>query len=185
MEIKDKIVSYLEKFPNSSAKQISRDVGCDKSEVNSILYSHKNTLFKLHETSPPTWTILRQSVEKIKLNSTQFTTLKTSEELHVDFQGGDWKVIIQVTESSRNDPVVHLERTGPRAALIQVSSSVVNNMELDSKFHPDVVMALASSALAWEIAMQSDAVLEEKFNFETALKDIYLSLSVAGKPKGL
>ena len=46
----------------------------------------------------------------------------------------------------------------------------------DSDIFPDVALALAASALAWEIAIQSDAILEEKFSFQDAMKDIYLSL---------
>jgi hypothetical protein len=104
--------------------------------------------------------------------------------MHIDFQGGDWRVVIQIKDSSRNDPVVEVERTGPNSALIQVSSTVISNFEENSEYLPDVVMGLASSALAWEIAVQSDAVLEEKFNFTSAVRDIYLSLSISGAKGG-
>lgn len=184
MEFKEQVVEFLAKFPNSNARQIARALGCEKNTVNSLLYSQKNIIFRLHETSPPTWSILSDRVEKIKINSTQHRILNTSNEFHVDMQGGDWRVIIQIKDSSRNDPVVQLERTGPNSAIIQVSSSVVSNFNEDSEYFPDVVMALASSALAWEIAVQSDAVLEEKFNFESTVRDVYLSLSVSGKKKG-
>ncbi len=125
-----------------------------------------------------------ERVEKIKINATQHRILNTSEEFHVDFQGGDWRVVIQIKDSSRNDPVVQVERTGPNSALIHVSSTVISKFDEKAEFFPDVVMALASSALAWEIAVQSDAVLEEKFNFESAVRDIYLSLSVSSPKKG-
>lgn len=185
MELKERIVEFLAKFPNSNARQIACALGCEKNAVNSLLYSNKNVIFKLYETSPPTWSILSDRMEKIKIQTTHYKTLKTSNEIHVDFQGGDWRVVIQVGESSRNDPVVHLERTGPNSALIHVSSNVISHFDEGSDYYPDVVMALASSALAWEIAVQSDAVLEEKFNFESAVKDIYLSLSVSSVEKGV
>ena len=185
MDLKEQVVEFLAKFPNSNAKQISRALSCEKRTVNSLLYSNKNVIFKLHETSPPTWSVLSDRVEKIRLQSTQHRILNTSKEVHVDFQGGDWRVVIQVKESSRNDPVVEIERTGPNSALINVSSTVISDIHEDSKYFPDVVMALASSALAWEIAVQSDAVLEEKFDFETAVRDIYLSLSVSSTKDGL
>ena len=181
MELKEKIAEHLAKFPNSNARQIARALGSEKTAINSLLYSQKNILFQLHQTSPPTWSLLAERVEKIRLQSTVHKILKTSRELHVDFQGGDWRVVIQIVEASRNDPIVRLERTGPNAALIEISSNVISDVDADSVYHPDVVMALASSALAWEIAVQNDAVLEEKFSFESAMKDIYLSLSVSGK----
>jgi hypothetical protein len=184
MGLKEQVVEFLVKFPNSNARQIARALGSDKSSVNSLLYSNKNVIFKLHETSPPTWSVLSDRVEKIKIQNTQHRILNTSKEMHIDFQGGDWRVVIQIKDSSRNDPVVEVERTGPNSALIQVSSTVISNFEENSEYFPDVVMGLASSALAWEIAVQSDAVLEEKFNFTSAVRDIYLSLSVSGAKGG-
>ena len=181
MDLKEKVIAHLVKFPNSNARQIAKAVGSEKTAVNSLLYSQKNVVFKLHETSPPTWSILTEKIEKIRIPTIQYRTLNTSRDLHVDFQGGDWKVVIQVVEASRNDPIVRLERTGPNSALIEVSSNVISEFSEKSDYHADVVMALASSALAWEIAVQSDAVLEERFDFQSAIKDIYLSLSVAGE----
>ena len=178
LEISEKISEYLNKFPKSNARQIAKALGTDKTSVNSVLYAKKNISYVLHETTPPTWSLKTEKQEVINVQKTQFKVLKTSEPIHVDFQGGDWSVKIQVRDASRNDPIVLLERTGPNSALIQVSSSVITDADMDSEHLPDVVLALASSALAWEIALQSDAMLEEKFSFSNALRDIYLSVVV-------
>jgi len=178
MDLQSQITEYLKSYPDSNAKQIAKALASEKTKVNSILYAQKNKLFILHETNPPTWSISTGNTTTIKLSTAKFNILKTSEPVHVDFQGGDWSLTIQISDTSRNDPVVSLERTGPNSAIAKVSSSVINDTTSDSNNFPDVVLALAASALAWEIAIQSDAVLEEKFNFEDALKDIYLSLGV-------
>ena len=109
-------------------------------------------------------------------STAKFSILKTSEPIHIDFQGGDWALTIQISETSRNDPVISLERTGPNSAIAKVSSSVINDTTSGTDIFPDAALALAASALAWEIAIQSDAILEEKFSFQDAIKDIYLSL---------
>ena len=36
--MEDKIINYLERFPNSKAKVISKALGIDKSRINSLLY---------------------------------------------------------------------------------------------------------------------------------------------------
>ena len=178
VELVEKIKVFLIKNPRSNARRIAKEVEADKSKVNSVLYANKGALFAQHDTSPPTWSIFQGATQAITLPITKYKVLRTTEPLHVDFQGGDWKIVIQIRDTSRNDPVVSLERTGPNNALIKVSSSVISNdVESDIKF-PDVVLALASSALAWEIAVHRDAAIEDRFNFETAIKDIYMSLSL-------
>lgn len=182
-ELTEKISTYLRSHPNSNARQVAKYLGLDKTSVNSILYANKNVVFVLHETKPPTWSFIGHSQIEIPSRKTQFRVLRTSDPIHIDFQGGDWSVKIQVRDASRNDPIVSLERTGPNLALIQVSSSVISAEDSQGEHLPDVVLALASSALAWEIAVQSDAILEEKFNFANALRDIYLSVVVNDKTK--
>jgi hypothetical protein len=176
MELQSQIIEYLKLHPNSNAKQIAIALSSDKTNINSILYAQKDKIFTLHATKPPTWSIKTVDATKIELSIAKFRILKTSKPIHIDFQGGDWAFTIQISDTSRNDPIVTLERTGPKSAIAKVSSSVINDTLTDSDDFPDVVLALASSALAWEIAIQSDAVLEEKFSFQDAIKDIYLSL---------
>ena len=178
IELTEKLTDYLNRNPRSNARQIAKVFGLDKTSINSVLYANKNVLFILHDSTPPTWSSVSEKQVSPPVQKTQFKVLKTSEPIHVDFQGGDWSVKIQIRDASRNDPIVSLERTGPNSALIQVSSSVITQEDARSENLPDVVLALASSALAWEIAIQSDAMLEEKFNFTNALKDIYLSVVV-------
>lgn len=176
MNLETQILSYLKTNPNSNARQISGALSTDKTKVNSVLYSQKDKLFTLHETKPPTWSVKIAVQTTINLSTAKFHILRTSEPIHIDFQGGDWALTIQISETSRNDPVVSLERTGPNAALVKVSTSVMNGEKSDSERFPDVVLALAASALVWEIALQNGAIREDKFNFQDALKDIYLSL---------
>lgn len=173
--LESQISQYLVRFPDSSAREIAKGLKEEKSEVNSILYSKKNVLFIMSATSPPRWSVIQASQQKIKLPTANFKVLKTSEPIHIDFQGGDWKITITISDLSRNDPAVSLERTGPNSALIRVSSSVIGETEVDSENFPSAALALAASALAWEIAVQSDAVLEENFDFALALRDIYHS----------
>jgi hypothetical protein len=175
-DLQSQIIGYLKSHPNSNAKQIAKGLSSEKTYINSILYAQKNKIFTLHETKPPTWSVKTSDSTTIKLSTVKFSIIKTSEPIHIDFQGGDWALIIQISDTSRNDPIVSLERTGPNSATAKVSSSVINDNLATSGVFPDVVLALASSALAWEIAIQSDAILEEKFNFQDAMKDIYLSL---------
>jgi hypothetical protein len=176
MDLQSQITDYLKSHSDSNAKQIAKALSSEKTKVNSILYAQKNKMFTLHETKPPTWSIKADDVATIKLSAAKFSILKTSEPIHIDFQGGDWALTIQISDTSRNDPVVSLERTGPNSAIAKVSSSVINQNTSDSESFPDVALALAASALTWEIAIQSDAILEEKFSFQDAMKDIYLSL---------
>lgn len=176
MDLQSQITEYLKLHPLSNARQIAKALSSEKTKVNSILYSQKNKSFTLYETKPPTWSIKSESTAEIKLSSAKYSILNTSEPIHIDFQGGDWALTIQISDTSRNDPVVSVERTGPNSAIAKVSSSVINETQSESAVFPDVALALAASALAWEIAIQSDAILEEKFSFQDAMKDIYLSL---------
>ena len=176
MDLQSQIVEYLKSHVDSNAKQIAKALSSEKTKVNSILYAEKNKIFTLHETKPPTWSIKTDNSTAIKLSTAKFSILKTSEPIHIDFQGGDWALTIQISETSRNDPVISLERTGPNSAIAKVSSSAINDTTSGTDVFPDAALALAASALAWEIAIQSDAILEEKFSFQDAIKDIYLSL---------
>ena len=176
MDLQSQIAEYLKVNSGSNAKQIAKALSSEKTKVNSILYAQKNKIFVLHETKPPTWSLSTNDATSIKLSTAKFSILKTSEPIHIDFQGGDWALTIQISETSRNDPVISLERSGPNSAIAKVSSSVISDISPDSDVFPDVALALAASALAWEIAIQSDAILEEKFSFQDAMKDIYLSL---------
>ncbi len=176
MELQSKITEYLKAHPASNAKQIAKALSSEKTQINSILYSQKNKFYTLHETKPPTWSLKSESFAEIKISTTKFSVLKTSEPIHIDFQGGDWALTIQISDTSRNDPIVTLERSGPNSAIAKISSSAINDADPSSEEFPDVALALAASALAWEIAIQSDAILEEKFSFQDAIKDIYLSL---------
>jgi len=176
MDLQSQITEYLKSHSDSNAKQIAKALSSEKTKVNSILYAQKNKIFTLHETKPPTWSIKSDDITTVKLSTARFSILKTSEPIHIDFQGGDWALTIQISDTSRNDPIVSLERTGPNSAIAKVSSSVINETNSDPNVFPDASLALAASALAWEIAIQSDAILEEKFSFQDAMKDIYLSL---------
>ena len=176
MDLQLKITEYLRLHPASNAKQIAKALSCEKTQINSILYSQKNKFYTLHESKPPTWSIKSDTPTESKISTAKFSVLKTSEPIHIDFQGGDWALTIQISDASRNDPIVSLERSGPNSAIAKVSSSAINNTNSISDVFPDAALALAASALAWEIAIQSDAILEEKFSFQDAMKDIYLSL---------
>ena len=47
MELKEQVVEFVAKFPNSNARQIAKALGCEKSEVNSprmVLYRIWRTL---------------------------------------------------------------------------------------------------------------------------------------------
>lgn len=178
MELQSQILDFLSLNPRSSAKQIAKALSSEKTKVNSILYAQKYKMFTLHETKPPTWSVKSNESTPIKLSTTNFSVLKTSDPIHIDFQGGDWALTIQISETSRNDPVISLERTGPNSAIAKVSSSAISDKSYDPDIFPDAALALAAGALAWEIAVQSDAILEEKFSFQDAMKDIYLSLGV-------
>lgn len=54
-ELKDLIKSFLESKPQSSARQIARELQIDKSEINSCLYTNIRTMFAKIGESPPLW----------------------------------------------------------------------------------------------------------------------------------
>jgi hypothetical protein len=71
-----------------------------------------------------------------------------------------------------------VERMGPKSRTILVSDSVVGkttNSPIENL--PDVVIALAASALGWEIAESRMLRDVETFDFGLALTDIFLSLA--------
>ena len=50
-----KISDYLQENPNSTARNICKEIGADKSNVNSCLYSNEGTRFFKEGLTPPLW----------------------------------------------------------------------------------------------------------------------------------
>jgi hypothetical protein len=99
VDLQSQIAEYLKVNSGSNAKQIAKALSSEKTKVNSILYAQKNKIFVLHETKPPTWSLSTKDATSIKLSTAKFSILKTSEPIHIDFQGGDWALTIQISET--------------------------------------------------------------------------------------
>ena len=62
-ELAKKISAYLQRYPNSNARDICKEVGADKSAINSCLYSNIETHFLKEGLTPPLWRNVRDLYE--------------------------------------------------------------------------------------------------------------------------
>jgi hypothetical protein len=132
----------------------------------------------MEEGSPPSWSILvnpSESREKFRLD---ITLPNKGVQYEVQSSGETWNLRIILVSRSPNDPIVSVERMGPKSRTILISDSVLGTKSNDSVANlPDVVIALAASALGWEIAESRMFRAAETFDFGLALTDIFLSLA--------
>lgn len=167
-----------------SASAISRQIGAKRSEVNSILYQYKGDLFRKIGSSPPLWSGLGSS--SVGPYQDEHLHRSIGKNLHIDFPGGDWVISIQITDGSRNDPLVESIRRGPRLRDITVSRHVFSSREhLSSNGDSDdAVIAIAASTLVWEMFKELPSEDQTSFEWGEALRDVYLSLasSIRSKP---
>jgi hypothetical protein len=54
-ELVKKISEYLDKYPNSNARRISKAIGLEKKATNSCLYAGQGSHFQKHGLTPPLW----------------------------------------------------------------------------------------------------------------------------------
>ena len=59
MELSQRILSYLEQNPNSSAKEIAKFLNVERTVVNSFLYSAKGEIVLKNNDSLPLWRLLK------------------------------------------------------------------------------------------------------------------------------
>lgn len=92
-----KIGDYLQENPNSSARNICKAIGADKSNVNSCLYSNEGTRFFKEGTTPPLWRNMIDSsgTEKVENKITEFDDNESEEDFEIEDdesigEGEDW-----------------------------------------------------------------------------------------------
>lgn len=68
-ELTQKISEFLLTNPNSSAREIGKEIGFSKSEVNSCLYANEGTCFSKEGLAPPLWVNTGESSEIEKSES--------------------------------------------------------------------------------------------------------------------
>ena len=81
-----KIGDYLQKNPNSNAREICKEIGADKSAVNSCLYANEGTLFFKEENTPPLWRNVFESSgsENAEIGLTEIDDLESEEDFEVN-----------------------------------------------------------------------------------------------------
>lgn len=154
------------------AKSLARSLGATRAEINSALYSGLGREFRIFETNPPTWAVVDSSQTQRKA-LTRFQQI--DEEIHVDAPGGDWKMKIQISEMSVNDPVAIVESYGERSRLITVSTAVARSSDPTEEV-PDACIAIASAMLAWEILTSLTERGITHLEFSHLLRDVYVSV---------
>lgn len=81
-----KIGNYLQKNPNSNAREICKEIGADKSAVNSCLYANEGTSFSKEGTTPPLWRNVFESSgsENAETGLAEIDDLESEEDFEVD-----------------------------------------------------------------------------------------------------
>ena len=81
-----KIGNYLRENPNSNAREICKEIGAEKSAVNSCLYANEGTLFFKEGNTPPLWRNMIDSsgTEKVEIRITEFDDLESGEDFEVE-----------------------------------------------------------------------------------------------------
>jgi DNA-binding Lrp family transcriptional regulator len=181
VDLSQRILSYLEQNPNSSAKEIAKFLNVERTVVNSFLYSAKGEIVLKNNDRLPLWRVLKvttpveNKVRKLIAKNTN------QNKIHIDFHGGDWILEIRTVMSSINDPIAEVERIGKRERIISVSDSILSSVEDSESLNNqnDAIIAIAASALVWEIYQDlvKDHDYDMEFDFQAALRDVYLSIA--------
>jgi hypothetical protein len=93
-ELTQKISEFLLTNPNSSAREIGKEIGFSKNEVNSCLYANEGTYFSKEGLTPPLWVNTGESseIEKSESELAAADEDESSEDLEVENeeQEEDW-----------------------------------------------------------------------------------------------
>jgi hypothetical protein len=81
-----KIGDYLQKNPNSNAREICKEIGADKSSVNSCLYANEGIHFFKEGLTPPLWRNVFESSgsENAKTGLAEIDDWQSEEEFEID-----------------------------------------------------------------------------------------------------
>jgi hypothetical protein len=81
-----KIGDYLQKNPNSNAREICKEIGADKSSVNGCLYANEGTRFIKEGTTPPLWRNMIDSsgAETVENELAEFDGIESEEDFEID-----------------------------------------------------------------------------------------------------
>ena len=81
-----KISDYLQENPNSTARNICKEIGADKSNVNSCLYSNEGTRFFKEGLTPPLWRNVNDSsgTQTVKTELTEFDDNESEEDFEIE-----------------------------------------------------------------------------------------------------
>jgi hypothetical protein len=92
-----KISDYLQENPNSTARNICKEIGADKSNVNSCLYSNEGTHFFKEGLTPPLWRNINDSsgTETVETELAEFDDNESEEDFEIEDdasigEGEDW-----------------------------------------------------------------------------------------------
>ena len=92
-DLAEKISAYLQRNPNSNARDICKEVGADKSAINSCLYSNIETHFLKEGLTPPLWRNAGDS-PKIDSEKVKAKTLNDSaSEEEIEDEDEDWALL--------------------------------------------------------------------------------------------
>ena len=171
------IAEYLKLNPDSSAREIARSLNLDKGEINSILYSGANVDFSKVDGTPPRWKVFKKTVSKSDLIR-EYLHLRNDSTFSIDSHGLVCHVRVVIRSQSRNDPFFVVERISPMERIISVSDALIQEQEIvEDMILPDSVLAIAASAIAWEISVSGNKNESEEFDFGVALTDVFMSLA--------
>jgi hypothetical protein len=174
---KDLIVDFLEANPLKTAKEIAKFTKLEKGEVNSILYSGVNSDFHKVDGSPPRWEIFKKTMSKGDLLR-ECLRLKNDSTFSIDSYGLIWSVRVILSSQSRNDPFFRIERVSPTQRIISISDALILEQEIsESMVLPDSILAIAASAIAWEVSLSDEKSKNEEFDFGVAVTDVLISLA--------
>jgi len=92
-----KISDYLQENPNSTARNICKEIGADKSNVNSCLYSNEGTHFFKEGLTPPLWRNISDSsgTQTVETEIPEFDDNESEDDFEIEDdesigEGEDW-----------------------------------------------------------------------------------------------
>ena len=92
-----KIGNYLRENPNSNAREICKEIGAEKSAVNSCLYANEGTLFFKEGLTPPLWRNINDSsgTQTVETEIPEFDDNESEDDFEIEDdesigEGEDW-----------------------------------------------------------------------------------------------
>ena len=175
----ESVIQVLKTSPKPlTGSEIASRLKVSRKEAHSVLYKGLGTRFIKSEDARPRWSLINPVHAGTTQTPLNFEHVPVGE-IHVDQQGGDWKVSIAVVDRSRNDVPCDVEMIGVRQARV-----LVNRAFLGRDYDWSKISLLAGVGLCHQILSVKIGPTLHDAEPGLVLRDVLLAFSSTSPPSG-